>query len=142
MTDTDKTLYHNDEPRDRSLRVSDADREAVVAILRREHVAGRLDNVEFDDRLSRCLAAKSYAELDGLLVDLPIENRTPRRSARFSAWPFPLLPIVAVAIAAIVFSHGHLFWLAFPLFFFFVLRPLVWGRRGYRQRAYGGGRCP
>lgn len=142
MTDTDKTRYDRHEPRDRSLRVSDADREAVVAILQREHVAGRLDNVEFDDRLSRSLAAKSYAELDELLADLPIENRTPRPSARFSAWPFPLLPIVAVAIAAIALSHGHLFWLAFPLFFFFVLRPLIWRRRVYRRRAYGGGRCP
>lgn len=108
-----------------------------MAILQREHVAGRLDNLEFDDRLSRSLAARSYAELDELLADLPIENRTPRLSARFSAWPFPLLPIVAVAIVALALSHGHLFWLAFPLFFF-VLRPLIWGRR----RAYGGRRCP
>lgn len=141
MTDTDKTRYHHHEPRDRGLRASDADREAVTAILRREHVAGRLDSVEFDDRLSRGLAAKSYAELDELLVDLPMENRTPRRSARFSPWPFPLLPIVAVAIAAIALSHGHLFWLAFPLFFF-VFRPLISGRRVYRRRAYGGGWCP
>ncbi len=114
----------------------------MVAILRREHVAGRLDSVEFDDRLSRCLAARSYAELDELLTDLPLENRTPRLSARVSPWPFPLLPIVAVAVAAIVFSHGHLFWLAFPLFFFFVVRPLIWGRRAYRRRAYGGSCSP
>ena len=142
MTDTDKAHYDHHEPRDRGLRVSDAEREAVAAILRREHVAGRIDSVEFDDRLSRCLAARSYAELDELLADLPLEDRTPHRSARFSAWPFPLLPIVAVAIAAIVLSHGHLLWLAFPLFFFFVLRPLIWSRRVYRRRAYGGGWCP
>jgi len=53
-----------------------------------------------------------------------------------------LLPIVTVAIAAIVLSHGHLFWLAFPIFFFFVLRRRIWGRRVYRRRAYGGGWCP
>ena len=152
MTDTDRTQipYHLHEPRERGLRASNAEREAVVAILRREHVAGRLDSVEFDERLSRCLAAKSYADLDELIVDLPTENRAPRRSARVSAWPFPLLPVVAVVIAAVVLSHGHLFWLAFPLFFLFVLRPLLWGRRAgswsyagrqYRRRAYGGGYC-
>ena len=150
MTDTDKTPYDLDEPRERGLRVSDAEREAVAAILRREHVAGRLDSVEFDDRLSRCLAAKSYRELDELIVDLPTQSRVPRRSARISAWPLPLLPIVALVIAAVVFSHGHLLWLAFPLFFLFVLRPFVWGRRAgswsyggrrYRRRAYDGGGC-
>jgi hypothetical protein len=137
MTDADKTRYHRHEPRNRGLRVSDAEREAVAAILRREHVAGRLDNVEFDERVSRCLTARSYAELDGLLTDLPIENHTPRLSTRFSPWPFPLLPIVPIAIAAIVLSDGHLFWLAFPIFFF-VFRPLIWGRRMYRRREYGG----
>jgi DUF1707 SHOCT-like domain len=151
MTDTDKTRYDRHEPRDRGLRVSDAERETVAALLRHEHVAGRLDSVELDERLSRCLAAKSYAELDELIVDLPIENRTPYRSARFSPWPFPLLPIVALVIAAVVLSHGHLFWLVFPLFFLFVLRPLIWGRqarfwsyagRQYRRRAYSGGCRP
>ena len=46
-------------PRDRQLRVGNAEREAVVEILRREHLAGRLDNDEFDARLARCLAAKT-----------------------------------------------------------------------------------
>ncbi len=137
MTDAEKTRYHRHEPRNRGLRVSDAEREAVAAILRREHVAGRLDNVEFDERVSRCLTARSYAELDGLLTDLPIENHTPRLSTRFSPWPFPLLPIVPIAIAAIVLSEGHLFWLAFPIFFF-VFRPRIWGHRVNRRRAYGG----
>ena len=151
MADTGNNGFDLREPRDRGLRVSDAERDAVAAILRREHVAGRLDSVEFDERLSRCLAAKSYGELDGLIVDLPIEERRPRRSGRVSAWPFPLLPILAVAVAAVVLSHGHLFWLAFPLFFLFVVRSLLWRRRlgpwGYggrpfRRGAYRGGWSP
>jgi len=40
-------------PRDRRLRVGNDEREAVAEILRREHVAGRLDNEEFDERPSR-----------------------------------------------------------------------------------------
>lgn len=151
MTDTGEIHYDLHEPRDRRLRASDAEREAVTAILRREHVAGRLDSVEFEDRLSRCLTAKSYAEIDELIGDLPNEKRAFRRSVRVSAWPFLPLPILAVVISAIVLSHGYLSWLAFPLFFIFVLRPLLWRRRArswsyagghYRRRAYGGGVRP
>jgi hypothetical protein len=40
-------------------------------------------------------------------------------------------------IAAIVAGGGHLAWLAFPLIFFVVLRPLAWGR-GYGR---GFGAC-
>lgn len=151
MTDTENTFY---EPRDRGLRVSDPERESVAAILRRAHIDGRLDSVEFDDRLSRCLAAKSYAELDELIVDLPSENRTPvvnhtpRRSARVLGRRFPMVAVIPIVIALLVLSHGHLMWIAFPLFFLFVLRRLIWRRqfrfwwsqgRQYRRRAYGDG---
>jgi hypothetical protein len=100
-----------------------------------------LDSAEFEARLTRCFAAKSYADLDELMADFPIESRMPRRFALSAAWPLPLplllLPLVAVAIVAGILTHGHFFWLAFPLFFF-VFRPLIWGRRGYRRRVYGG----
>ena len=68
-------------PRDRQLRVGNAEREAVADILRREHLAGRLDNDEFDERVARCLAAKTYAELDGLIGDLPADERDARQAA-------------------------------------------------------------
>jgi hypothetical protein len=42
-----------------------------------------------------------------------------------------LVPLVVIAVAA---SGGHLFWLAFPLVFFFVIRPLLWRSRGLRGR--------
>ena len=69
-------------PRDRQLRVGDAEREAVADILRREHLAGRLDNDEFDERVARCLAAKTYAELDELIGDFPADEREARRRER------------------------------------------------------------
>ncbi len=43
-------------------------------------------------------------------------------------WPVPLLPLAVVA--AIVLSGGHALFLAIPLVFFCVVRPLLWGRRG------------
>ena len=109
-------------PRDRSLRAADADREAVAEVLRREHVAGRLDDAELDARLAACFGAVTYSDLDGLLTDLPDEsapNRT-RLPHLLPYWPLPLLlPLFVVAVIA---SHGHALWLLVPLTIFAVVR--------------------
>jgi hypothetical protein len=124
-------------PRDRRLRVGDREREAVAEVLRREHVNGRIDAVEFQERLERSLTAKTYADLDALVADLPGE-RAPRRR-RGPAWtprPWPLA-IVPLLVVAIVASGGRVLWLAFPLFFFFVVRPLAWRSWGRGYRGHG-----
>ena len=46
-------------PRERGLRASDQDRDAVAAILQREHVDGRIDADEFQERLDACLSART-----------------------------------------------------------------------------------
>lgn len=123
--------YDRHGPRDRRLRVGNAERDAVSGILRAQYVAGRLDSGEFEQRLERCLAAKTYADLDVLLTDFPGLDAPPRRRrapAMWRLWPVPLLPLAVVA--AIVLSGGHALFLAFPLVFFCVVRPLLWGRRG------------
>jgi uncharacterized protein DUF1707 len=125
-------------PRDRSLRVGDREREAVAAILRQQHVEGRLDVVEFQERLDRCLAAKTYGDLDRLIADFPSQEAGRVRGGRTQAWPrwpvapLPLALIPLALIAAIVLSGGHPFWLVFPLFFF-VVRPLLWRSLGRRS---------
>ena len=53
------------------MRAGDADREAVAERLRAALSEGRLDLHEYDERLQRAYAAKTYADLDGLLDDLP-----------------------------------------------------------------------
>jgi hypothetical protein len=53
------------------LRAADADRQAVADRLRRAHDEGRLGFADYDDRLGRAYAAVSYADLDGLVADLP-----------------------------------------------------------------------
>ncbi|MEV1290132.1 DUF1707 domain-containing protein [Micromonospora sp. NPDC049679] len=53
------------------LRAADADREAVAEQLRVAVNEGRLDLHEYDDRLQRAYAARTYGELDVLLTDLP-----------------------------------------------------------------------
>jgi hypothetical protein len=54
------------------MRASDADREAVAELLRTALSEGRLDLAEFDERLQRVYAAKTYGDLGGLLDDLPV----------------------------------------------------------------------
>jgi DUF1707 SHOCT-like domain len=134
MPDTSSKGYtRRSGPRDRGLRVSDTEREAVADILREQHLQGRLTSDEFHERLDHCLTAKTYAELDALVADFPAtEARSSQgRGCGWRPWPFVLVPFVLIAIAA---SGGHLFWLAFPLIFFFVIRPLLWRSRGFRGR--------
>jgi Domain of unknown function (DUF1707) len=118
--------YHRRSPRDRRLRVGDAEREAAGEILRRQHVDGRIDRDEFQERLERSLSAKTYADLDALLADLPVQARE-RRPASWRPWPpFVFVPLL---VAVIVASHGHLAWLVVPFLFFFVVRPFFLARR-------------
>ena len=53
------------------LRASDADREQVAERLRIALDEGRLNLYEYDDRLREAFSAKTYAELNALLADLP-----------------------------------------------------------------------
>jgi hypothetical protein len=53
------------------MRAADADRHAVADELRTALDEGRLDLHEYDERLQRAYAAKTYGELDLLLIDLP-----------------------------------------------------------------------
>ena len=119
-------------PHDRSLRAADSDREAVADILREQHVAGRLDTDELQERVDRCYAAKTYADLDAVVADLPHEQPQMGRARGGWHWPrFAFVPLMLIAIIAL--SHGHAFWLAIPLVFFFVVRPIVWRATGRRS---------
>lgn len=57
--------------RDPSMRASDAEREEVAGALRESLAEGRLDLEEFNERLDSAYSAKTYGDLDALLVDLP-----------------------------------------------------------------------
>jgi DUF1707 SHOCT-like domain len=134
--------YDQSRPRDRTLRVGDREREAVGEFLRQQHLDGRMDADEFQQRLERCLTAKTYADLDQLVADFPRQQAAPDRAGRpwgWRPWSFALLPLAVVT--AIALSGGHLFWLAVPVFFLFVVRPLLWRSwaRGYGRGAWGCG---
>lgn len=77
-------------------RIGDAERDAAAGYLRDHLAAGRLDPVEFDERLSRALTAKTAADLEPLFADLP----APRPSGDVSAVSSPFGPVAAAAPAA------------------------------------------
>ncbi len=53
------------------LRISDADRNKVAEVLRQAAGDGRIDFDELDERLDATFAAKTYADLVPITVDLP-----------------------------------------------------------------------
>jgi uncharacterized membrane-anchored protein len=53
------------------LRVSDAERDAVASELSQHFQDGRLDQAEYDKRVTAAMAAKTQRDLDELLADLP-----------------------------------------------------------------------
>ena len=112
---------------DQHIRVSDADRNAVAEQLGVHYADGRLDQAEFDERISRTMAAKTRGDLAGLFDDLPDSGsagtpgaagpggptapytRPRRRSGAFRS-------IVLLAIVILVCSTA---WHAMNGFFFF-----------------------
>ena len=85
------------------MRASDSDRNAVVSDLSEHFQAGRLTAAEFDERMSRALAARTWGELTDLLADLPATRPAAQapaaRSFRAQPWPLPgrfAPPLIAV----------------------------------------------
>ena len=59
------------------LRAADTDRTAVAEVLGAHMSAGRLTVAEYDDRLARAYAARTYGELAELTTDLPAPEPRP-----------------------------------------------------------------
>ncbi len=126
--------------RDRRLRASDADREATATTLRRHYTEGRLDAQEYDERIERCYAAKTFGELDELFGDLPrAEPRGPEmsrmeRGFRPSWRLAAIVPVVAALIVLSILTGAHVVWFAWPLFFLFFGPFGRWRRHDFEYR--------
>jgi uncharacterized protein DUF1707 len=93
-----------------TLRASDADREQVAEQLRHATAEGRLSADELEERLEGVFAARTYGDLDGLVVDLPGQavrhrERAGRVGSGTAGWASPSLwlrplPILALFILA------------------------------------------
>ena len=80
-----------DQP-ERTVRASDAEREQVSRQLGEHAAAGRLTPEELDERLDAAYAARTHAELDRLLEDLP-------------GPPAPRVPIAPAKVARARLAH-------------------------------------
>lgn len=69
-------------------RIGDAERDRANELLREHLVQGRLDQTEFDERMTRALSARTQGELDSLFTDLP----GPRPSGPSAAPPYQAPP--------------------------------------------------
>jgi|tagenome__1003787_1003787.scaffolds.fasta_scaffold20251447_2 hypothetical protein len=142
------------------MRAGDQDRKAVADQLKSALDEGRLDLSEYDERLQKTYAAKTFADLDGLLDDLPgtvplahsqVEparpGATPAPARQHPAanqvarWVGPYGGVVAVCIliwAITSASAGHLtyFW---PVW---MLIPMAVGIFSQWRGSDGGGTHP
>jgi Domain of unknown function (DUF1707) len=69
-------------------RIGDADRDQAVAFLQEHMAQGRIDELEFDDRISRALKAKTASDLAPLFDDLPDPRPTPENGPGYQAPPW------------------------------------------------------
>jgi hypothetical protein len=90
---------------DPTLRVGDAERNEVIDALAQHFSAGRLDQVELDDRLGRASSAKNGADLSGILTDLPplVGSPPPAPTHR---WRTAMWVAVAVVLLALAVPWG------------------------------------
>lgn len=133
-----------------SYRVGDAERAGTVDLLKEAHVAGYLTLADIDERLSAALAARTRADLERLLADLPPEWRArqegkdgqvgrpeapPERTGPPAA--LRLLPLVVglLIVAMVVLSVSRGFFFPWPLLW-------VWFIFGRRYRHRGSWRQP
>ena len=96
------------------MRAADADRDAIVERLNMAYSEGRLSKDEYDGRLDNALSARTYADLNRLVTDLPAAlatavapvakiNELALASLACGLAQFMFGPVVA--IPAIAFGH-------------------------------------
>jgi hypothetical protein len=76
------------------LRISDAERHQVAELLREAAGDGRIDLEELDERLEATYAAKTYADLVPITLDLPTQGGLVRRPAAAPVPSRPSSPLV------------------------------------------------
>ena len=133
------------------LRVSDAEREAIVTDLGQHFQDGRLDRSEFDQRVTAGLTARTRGQLDALLADLPPAapagqpgppGPLGRRPRVLAFLPLALAVLVITAAVSGGWHHGGAGgWPYAPFGFLWLILPVLAVRiwiRGSRRRQWRG----
>jgi uncharacterized membrane protein len=84
------------------MRASDTDRDRVAELLTAAYVEGRLSKDEYDARLDSALSARSYADLDRLVADLPAAPAAEPQPGAAGTDLSPLGPTNGLAVASLV----------------------------------------
>lgn len=130
------TPMHPPSPPRRQVRVraGDDDRARAASMLADHYAQGRLDETEFDQRISRALTAVHTDELNALFTDLPAAALGPavphpdRTEASRRTPPRPRVPTVPVlAVVLVLLSRGAVLWLL-PMLWWFA-GPVALSRR-------------
>ena len=112
---------------DATMRASDDERNAVADKLSRHYAEGRLDEVEFKNRLDTAMSATTRGDLNGLFDDLPRlpsePPPPPPRHRRILPWVF-VVALVAIAAGATMpfYPMYHVPWLLFAIVGLFLWR--------------------
>jgi hypothetical protein len=147
-----------------NVRVGDADRDAIAAQLREHYADGRLTLDELNERLDRTFAAKTTADLDAVMRDLPYVPRpagAPLVGSTGSGWdsgseysrqrrPFPVFaPALALVWVFVILGAVMLFGIGGgdrPLAIVILLAVFALLKRlfgfGVRRGRGGGGKGP
>jgi hypothetical protein len=98
------------------MRMSDSDRESVIARLNSAVADGRLTLVEFEDRIDGVLKARTFGEVEPLVADLAeatavddvVELRSHASSIKRSGrWPVPRRLVVESAAGSVKLDLRH-----------------------------------
>ena len=114
---------------DEHIRVSDVERNAVAERLSAHYADGRLDQAEFDERITKTMSAKTRGDLAGLFDDLPDPEPAgasvaggpggpaiPYRPHRRGGLLRPLLLAVIVIVVASIAWHAATSFFYIPWF--------------------------
>jgi hypothetical protein len=87
------------------IRAADADREHMAGLLGTAYTEGRLTKDEYDDRLESAWSARTYADLNQLVTDLPVRAPVPVDVA--PATVAPVAKANGLAVASLVCGLGQ-----------------------------------
>ena len=106
---------------DQHIRVSDAERNAVTERLAAHYGDGRLDQAEFDERVSRAMTATTRRDLDGLFDDRPDPEPTGASGTGGPAVPYRARrrggALRAILLLVLIIAIMSATWHAFAFFY-------------------------
>lgn len=87
------------------MRAADADREQMSGLLGTAYAEGRLTKDEYDARLEAAWSARTYADLNQLVTDLPVRAPVPVDAG--TATVAPVAKANGLAVASLVFGFSQ-----------------------------------